>query len=212
MAYVVGLTATDGCLLSGRRAINFKSMDRDLVATYLGLLGRSNAIREERTKLGNIAYSTQFGDAELYRWFQTIGLSPRKSLTLGAIDVPDPALAPLVRGLLDGDGSILNYRYEGTGKARGIYEALRTCFVSASRTHVEWLRERLAVARGIHGSIGTQRRSDRTHETYKLAYANEESMDLLPWLYEGDDVPCLRRKRAIWDAYRARRDGAVPLQ
>src|SRR5437870_11442771 len=29
MAYIVGLTATDGCLFTGRRAINFKSGDRE---------------------------------------------------------------------------------------------------------------------------------------------------------------------------------------
>src|SRR5881296_1891104 len=45
MAYIVGLTATDGCLVSGRRAINFKSRDRDLVETYLRVLGRTNAIQ-----------------------------------------------------------------------------------------------------------------------------------------------------------------------
>ncbi|HZP95219.1 MAG TPA: hypothetical protein VFC31_02620 [Candidatus Limnocylindria bacterium] len=212
MAYVVGLTATDGCLLSDRRAINFKSMDRDLVAAYLQLLGRSNMIREERTRIGNIAYSTQFGDAGLYRWFLMIGLTPRKSLTLGAISVPDHVLAPLVRGLLDGDGSVLNYIYQGTGKAHGTYEALRASFVSASRTHIEWLRDRLAVARGIRGSVGTQLRPDRAHDAYKLAYANRESMVLLPWLYEGDHVPCLKRKRVIWDAYRARHAGHLRLQ
>src|SRR5947207_13620624 len=31
MAYVVGLTATDGCLITGRRRIDFKSGDRQLV-------------------------------------------------------------------------------------------------------------------------------------------------------------------------------------
>lgn len=141
MAYIVVLTATDGCLLTGRRAINFKSEDRDLVALYLALLGRENKIRAERTRKGNIVYGTQFGDASLYRWFLEVGLMPRKSLVLGAIVIPDAYLSCLARGLLDGDGSILNYTYAGTGKARGTFEALRTVFNSASRVHLDWLRE-----------------------------------------------------------------------
>lgn len=80
MAYIVGLTATDGCLASGRRAINFKSADRQLVETYLQLLGRTNKIGCQRTKTGGIAHQAQFSDTRLYRWFQSIGLTPRKSL------------------------------------------------------------------------------------------------------------------------------------
>jgi len=69
MAYIVGLTATDGCLITGRRALNFKSMDQDLVATYLQLLGRTNTIKTQRTKNGGVAFYAQFHDSALYEWF-----------------------------------------------------------------------------------------------------------------------------------------------
>src|SRR5439155_25674914 len=60
MAYIVGLTATDGCLITGRRVINFKSEDRQLVETYLGVLGRTNRIRKEKThKPNGVVYTTQ---------------------------------------------------------------------------------------------------------------------------------------------------------
>ena len=207
MAYVVGLTATDGCLTHGRRrSINFKSEDFELVSRYLALLGRTNAIGVELTREGNFAYHTQFGDARLYEWFRSVGLMPRKSLVLGAIDVPDSHVSHLIRGLLDGDGSILNYVYEGTGKARGTYEALRTVFNSASRAHVDWIRERLRSQLGIWGSIGTHQPSNRLNPMHRLAYANRESAQLLPWLYSGLDVPCLQRKRVIWDAYAVRHE------
>src|SRR5205823_13893444 len=89
MAYIVGLTATDGCLLTGRRAINFKSADRPLVETYIRLLGRTNAIVTEKTRKGRPLYHVQFSGTRLYGWFQSIGLTPRKSLTLGALAVPE---------------------------------------------------------------------------------------------------------------------------
>ena len=207
MAYIVGLTATDGCLTFGRRrSINFKSEDFELVSRYLALLGRTNTIGVELTRDGNVVYHIQFGDARLYEWFRSVGLMPRKSLVLGAIDVPDSNVSHLVRGLLDGDGSILNYMYQGTGKARGTYEALRTVFNSASRAHVEWLRECLRSQLGIWGSIGTHQANNRIHPMHRLAYANHESSRLLPWLYSGLDVPCLHRKRVIWDSYAARHE------
>lgn len=209
MAYVVGLTATDGWLASARRQISFKSRDRDLVVTYLALLGRSNTVGVERTRGGALAYRTQFGDADLYDWLVSIGLASRKSLTLGGINVPPEQLPHLVRGLLDGDGSILSYRYEGTGKARGSYEALTTCFVSASRAHIDWLREQLHISIGIWGSIGSHRPASRRHYIYRLAYAKRESERLLPRLYSDRGVPCLQRKRAIWDAYLARNPRAA---
>jgi hypothetical protein len=41
--------------------------------------------------------------------FRSVGLTPRKSLTLGAIRAPDRFIVPLARGLMDGDGGIANF-------------------------------------------------------------------------------------------------------
>src|SRR5437763_884313 len=114
MAYIVGLTATDGCLYTGLRKISFKSSDRELVALYLRLLGRTNAVKEKKTRTGGVVYCAEFGDARLYRWMLTIGLMPRKSLTLGALDVPGEFLAPALRGLFEGDGPTENFVYNQT--------------------------------------------------------------------------------------------------
>src|ERR1700687_596403 len=92
MAYIVGLTATDGCLGTRARAITFTSADRQLVETYRQLLGRSNKIGTMRTKAAGTAYRIHFKDARLSAWFRSVGLTPRKSLTIGTIDVPDEFL------------------------------------------------------------------------------------------------------------------------
>ncbi len=83
MAYIVGLTATDGCLFTGRRKINFKSEDRQLVETYLSVLGRTNRVKRQPTRTDGVVYFTEFHDSRLYEWFRSVGLTPRKSLTLG---------------------------------------------------------------------------------------------------------------------------------
>jgi hypothetical protein len=210
MAYVVGLTATDGCLLSGSRGINFKSADHQLVETYLATLGRTNRIGAERTRSGGVAYKTQFKDTRLYRWFQSVGLMPRKSLTLGPIDVPDEFLASLVRGLLDGDGNISNgvWKADTSRRSDYYYETLRTRFVSASRPHLEWLKERLRMQLALRGWIWMDF-SRRSHGIGCLSYGKHDSLKLLAWLYADSSSPCLLRKRAIWDDYVARHTNFV---
>jgi hypothetical protein len=204
MAYIIGLTATDGCLISGRRAINFKSADRQLVATYLELLGRTNKIGTERTKAGGIVYKVQFSDTRLYGWFQNVGLTPRKSLTLGPIHVPDEFFAPLVRGLLDGDGSISNsvWKADTTRRSGYYYEWLRTRFVSASPTHLVWLQQRLREQLDLRG--WTWHNPKKGNGISCLSYGKHDSIKLLRWLYTDAAGACLLRKRATWDNYAAR--------
>jgi hypothetical protein len=204
MAYIVGLTATDGCLTTGRRAITFTSADRQLVETYRHLLGRTNKIGHDVSKVGGFSYRLQFKDTRLYGWFIDVGLTPRKSLTLGAIDVPDEFLAPLVRGLLDGDGSISNavWKADTTRRSDYYYEWLRTRFASASPAHLAWLSARLRQQLDLRGWIWQD--MSRGRGMGWLSYGKHDSITLLRWLYSDPNVPCLLRKRAIWDRYVAR--------
>lgn len=132
MAYVVGLIATDGCLINTGRHLSFDTNDEQLVITFLTCLGRPIRYSRIRTRIGNWRFKAQFGDVRFYQWLQAIGLHQRKSLTLGTIDVPDKYLAPLVRGLLDGDGTISNFVHAPTP---GTYPGYRygDAFGSSSR-------------------------------------------------------------------------------
>lgn len=210
MAYLVGLTATDGCLIAKRGRINFKSRDRDLVELYLGLLGRTNKVTAAPTRAGGTVYVAQFGDAAWYEWLQRIGLTPRKSLTLGALDIPDEQLFPTLRGLLDGDGTILNkvYRADTGRRADYYWEYLLTRFMSASKPHLEWVSARVEAATGLKGYLQEARRRQpdpARHPYFHLRYGKRASIVLLPLLYPRG-APCLERKRAIWIDY-ARRHG-----
>jgi len=202
MAYIVGLTATDGCLYTGRRKINFKSEDRQLVETYLSVLGRTNRVKQERTRTDGIVYFTEFHDSRLYEWFRSIGLTPRKSLTLGAIEVPDAYLMPLARGLMDGDGSVLNFVHRPTVKAQPNYwyERLSVCFHSASKPHIDWLRARLLPTAESDGYVEIAKREGR-HDFFKLKYGKAASTVLLSAFYADPAAPRLVRKWRIWDAY-----------
>jgi len=203
MAYIVGLTATDGCLVSSRPRIDFKSADRQLVETYLSVLGRSDRIAAAPTRAGGVVFVVQITDRSLYEWFRSVGLSRRKSLTIGGVDAPDEFLFPLTRGLLDGDGSIVNgvWRADTTRRSDYYWEFLTTKFVSGSRRHLEWLHQRLRVALPVRGWITPNK------SAWELCFGKTDTKQLLPRLYPARDVPCLLRKRAIWDDYQIRHAG-----
>jgi hypothetical protein len=107
LAYAIGLMATDGCVVDGDH-ISFPSADRELVGLFASCLGKNNPITRFRTTTGGVAYRIQFGDVQFCRWLAEIEITGRKSLTIGALTVPPHLLIDLTRGLLDGDGSIIN--------------------------------------------------------------------------------------------------------
>lgn len=202
MAYVVGLIATDGCLVNSGRHLSFGSSDRELVETFLECLGRPAHFKTLLTRQGQRYYRTQFGDVRLHRWLRGIGLMPRKSLVLGPLAVPDELLLHCARGLLDGDGSIINYWYDGGGKAAGRrYEGLTTRFISASRAHIDWLQDALRRVASVKGSIG---RPPSDGGCWSANYTIRESCVLLPMLYPSENVPKLERKWHVWNRYAER--------
>lgn len=198
LAYAVGLIATDGCL-SGR-AITFTNTDRQLVETFVKCVGQFVKIGVQFKPRRLPAYRAQLGNRTLLHWLVSIGITPRKSLTIGAINVPDEFLLAVVRGLLDGDGSVRNYWYT-VPKGTRPYEALAVLFHSASPRHLQWLQRELARQHSFRGALFRKKQSP--HDMWVLKYATTEARRLLPLLYP-DGAPCLRRKALVWTTYRDR--------
>jgi len=194
------LVATDGCLLGTGRHVAFVSKDLDQIHTFLRCIDRLGAtIRHDGT-----AFRVYFGDVELYDWLKAIGLTPRKSLTLGGLAVPDEFFLDAVRGLLDGDGSIAHYVHEPNRADYPGYRYRRLCvrFYSASRDHLDWLRTRLSLALGIRGALIRQPR-ELKHDLFALQYAKHASTVLLAALYQDPESPRLLRKWLIWEDFRS---------
>lgn len=206
LAYAVGLAATDGNLSGDRRHLAFDSNDAELVELFLHCVGRPIRYGPRKTRTGGVAYCAAFSDVELYRWFLSVGLTPAKSLTLGGIDVPEEFLLPVVRGLLDGDGSIVNFVHAPTKRLypNYRYERLMAQFTSASRAHLEWLRARLEPVLRTRGYIEVTPPKPPRHEFNVLRYGKYASIELFKLLYPDQGVPRLLRKWATWERYRVR--------
>ena len=207
LAYAVGLAVTDGCLITGKTTIDFTSKDPELVDTFQAAVGRPDVRRGFLAERGT--YRAQIGDFSLYRWLQTLGLTPRKSLTIGPIVVPDEHFSHFTRGVLDGDGSIDSYVHNPIRAVDPEYRYLRlgVRFHSASQVFARWLREKLVSVPSVSGVILVEPRKN-LHPMYILQYGKYASIRLLSWLYRGSAERRLERKYLIWENYVKReRDG-----
>jgi LAGLIDADG-like domain len=111
-AYGIGLIATDGHIsitANGYSSIGFTSKDRELVETFKLCLGLTAKTRtRQRLAFGKsfTTYETRFSSVQFAQWLAEIGVTPRKSLTLGELNVPTAYFVDTLRGLLDGDGRL----------------------------------------------------------------------------------------------------------
>jgi hypothetical protein len=119
------------------------------------------------------------------------------------LNIPDLYFRDFLRGHLDGDGSIITYKdyYNTFINPAYIYTRLYICFRSASKNHIEWLREKTIKLYNIKGSIAEQkpRRKEQSTSIWILRFAKKESIKLLYWIYYEDNLPCLKRKKIIAD-------------
>jgi hypothetical protein len=206
LAYAIGLIATDGNLSPDGRHLAIPSIDHDLLETLRNCLGLLNRITVARTASGFI-YRLQWGDRAFYDWLVGIGLTPRKSLTLGPLDVPDCYFADFFRGCIDGDGSVLVYtdRYNTRTNQRYVYERLYVSLVSASHPFLEWVQRCVRRLAALEGTISVRRRAG-DNPLWKLRYAKAQSVRILRWMYHAPDVPALARKRLIAAPFLVPRD------
>jgi hypothetical protein len=207
IAYITGLLTTDGNLSCDGRHIIMRSCDLQLLKTFKKCLNLHNRISEtfnngwgkKRT------YRIQFGNVQLYRWLLKIGLTPRKTYTIGELKIPDKYFPDFLRGHLDGDGSIWTYKdYYNTYKnPKYVYRRLWTKFLSASKIHIDWIRKNISKIISIKGHISEIKpwRSYQTTSIHELKFAKKDSIKLLSWLYYSSDVPCLKRKRKIAEKF-----------
>ena len=153
LAYAVGLIATDGNLSQTGQSTNVVSGDIALLEAFKRCVPRAGQIGRH----GPNCWHVNVSSVDFHRWLRTIGLAPAKSLTLGAIDVPDAVFTDLARGLMDGDGSLDNFVHHPGGNVRRYpnyrYERLNVGFHSASQQHLMWLRDRLRCLLSIDGAI-----------------------------------------------------------
>ncbi len=189
LAYAVGLMVTDGCLSGDGRHIIFVSKDREQLRNLVRAFGIKK-VKVGYTVSGYTGKKTprvQFGDVTLWRFLCGIGLMPNKTKVIADIRVPDELFFDFLRGHFDGDGSFFSY-WDPRWKSSYLFY---TSFVSASKKHIRWLREKIRQHTGVLGHVTR----DKKKSAIQLKYAKRDSLTILRNLYHGRKVMCLSRKR-----------------
>jgi hypothetical protein len=196
-AYAIGVIATDGNLSNDGRHLSVTSKDGELLEALRACLNLTNSITTTRSGSGQPYYRLQWGNKRLIHSLHAIGLTPAKSLTLGALAIPDEFFGDFFRGCIDGDGSILVYtdRYHTRAKAKYVYERLAVCLVSASPAFIEWVQAAARRLYGVAGALIRQPQRAGRAPQWLLKYGKREALVLLRAMYDAPDVPCLARKR-----------------
>lgn len=195
MAYVLGLFAADGCMYhsingghsTGGWYIVFYSTDLSLITLVKKLIGIRNKIEVDfRLEPWKDKYFLRIVNKGLYKKFLALGMTPSKSLTLTFPTVPERFLSDFVRGYFDGDGCV----YFNSEK-----RLFSTSFTSGSKNFLKKLESRLKQDSVVHGGSFI-RRSDRH---FVLQFSINDSRRLYNFMYPISTVPCLRRKKVIFE-------------
>ncbi len=192
LAYCVGLITTDGCLSPNGRHIEFTSKDLELVEHVRKCFGPHNRVCTKGRGDGVRRYfRIQFGNVKLYQWLSSLGLTPRKSLTIGPLNIPHELFSDFLRGHLDGDGNITSYFDSIFPNSLRLYVR----FSSASRPHLDWIQAVILDLWSLRGYQTTVTRA------FRLNYAKGASIELFKRLYASPDAPCLSRKRRLAEPF-----------
>lgn len=165
--YIVGLIVTDGNLSSDGRHIHITSKDiciLERVREALDLkakIGRKSSGSNKEKKYGFLAFS----DVNFYRYLLGIGLTPRKSLTIGEIVVPIKYFSDFTRGIIDGDGNISRWIHS-TNK----HEQWSLRIVSGSERFIKWFADVAMRHFGVRGRLHVAKFKQKKNPLYIVKF------------------------------------------
>jgi len=201
VAYSVGLMASDGCLSSDNRHIIFVSKDMEQVKNFSKSISKDIKISAHNDTVKNhIAYRVQFSDTGYYDFLIGVGLTSRKSKTIGSLKIPDKYYVHFLRGVFDGDGTTYAY-YDHRWKNSYMYY---TGFTSASKPFLEYL---MVKNTKIINTLGKSIRSG--NGAYSLVYGKRDSYKLYCAIYKEEDCLYLSRKKIKLDSFIKQDNGDI---
>lgn len=180
--YWIGMLATDGCVKdTGGIALGLKGSDRKLLESFVSFTKVDKVKVIDGISKGHFAFSmVSFMSKETANYLTSIGITPRKSLTL-ALKIP--LNFHILRGIIDGDGSY------SPMNSRGV--RLQIC--TASPVFQTQLFEFL-ISQGFNPKKRTDARATRKNPLYSVEMYRQHELNLLFELLYKDAKYFLERK------------------
>lgn len=175
MAWVLGLLTSDGNIMdNGGIRLTLKSDDRDAVEKVRDLIAPKQEIV---TDIGLSAYSRfHITMRDMVDDLANLGVTPRKSLTLKPPNIPEYCVPHYIRGLLDGDGSVL-LRHDGSNK-------LRVAF-SGNKNVTSYIVHYLNMFIGTPIKEGYTRERDGRVSVSTVEYSSHYALQVCNFIYKG---------------------------
>ncbi len=172
--YLVGLIATDGNLSSDGRHIDITSKNLDFLETIKKMLGLENkvGIKYRGKRIGEY-YRIQIANKNFYEFLLSVGLTPKKSLSLGKLKISIQWFPDFLRGVIDGDGSIRSWVHPSNHSEQW---SLRV--YSASPAFIQWLQRMIEKIFFVKGQI-----HDNKSRSFVLKYGKLAAKRILDGCY-----------------------------
>lgn len=191
LAYIIGIIATDGNLSPDQRHIVITSKDEDLLLLIRENLKLTSKVgKKSRGGSKEKKYSVlQIGDKNFYTFLLSIGLTPKKSKTIGKLSIPKQYFSHFLRGCIDGDGNI-----SSSSHPESKHQQLRIRLYSASATFLLWIETELNKQLNLSGGwIYTP--PDKI--LCALSYGKADSTKILHFIYNNKGNLFLKRKLEV---------------
>lgn len=196
--YVLGVIASDG-YVTNENKIGISMNDADVVRYVKKVIGLKNKVVEIENYVGNISYRISFGNPRVCEALRKYGITERKSLTFKPANIPDEYAKDFIRGVFDGDGTIiLKHMTTKTGKP-----TMRTTagIVSGSHDFIKYIKQ--IIGSEIQKDVRITR-DDRGNGVYLYYFSDRECIaKFAEWMY-GEDFEAFgmaRKKAKMKDIY-----------
>ena len=175
MAYVLGLIITDGCISRGG-TVSLCINDKELLEKVKEAMRSTHKI--EPSKHQRNLYIFHFARENMVKDLERLCVVPKKSLTVKFPEVPQTYLSDFIRGVFDGDGSVLF-------KKKSKNFPLVTKFFSGSKDFIEKLEAKLQELCMPKRKIYQQKTQNGF--CYTIVYGHKDSQNLFKILYKNTE-------------------------
>lgn len=188
--YFIGLITSDGCLCNDGRHIDITSKDISLLEDLKKSLDITNRITPKDNGQGSESFRIQIGSVSFYEFLLSIGLSPKKSLTLKDLKVPKNQFDNFLRGLIDGDGCIRRWIHPWNK-----CEQWSLRIYAGSKHFLDWLHDRIKEKYEVSGKIHNN--DQRYNSSLVLKFGKLAAQEILMGCYGKNNEIALKRKQKL---------------
>lgn len=174
LAWIVGIVLADGCVFNNyaHRFVSIKMCDKDVLEKIKYIAGYKNKIVELKPEKPwyKIPYQIVFAGNKVWQFFRGLGMDSNKSYTAKFPGNINTMFVPhVIRGILDGDGSISLSRNTE-------YPFVRVC---GTRYVIDYITRYIGLNNTLH------KNSDIN---YTIQYTGERALKFLNIVYKDSDV------------------------